>query len=211
VVQAVSDVEPRCPWPWCSTEPGCGHWRRRSHPGGSPPQMTAAFRATQHAARPCNHVQAAAGRAQQQQGPGRGAAHRAGGGARPALAAHPRHCARRHPAVQRLAHSDIIPGCPAYPQTRLCHPPIDMPSVARHTCTIIFVCVCVQPLGCEGASEMPGLTAVLLGDNGRDVKLADAGLSAFMHHDYMAAKSNIGPFIYTVGGFLFASSRGSSR
>lgn len=50
--------------------------------------------------------------------------------------------------------------------------------------------------------KMHASTAVLLGDNGRDVKLADAGLSAFMHHDYMAAKSNIGPFIYTVGHSL---------
>jgi hypothetical protein len=50
--------------------------------------------------------------------------------------------------------------------------------------------------------KMHAPTAVLLGDNGRDVKLADAGLSAFMHHDYMAAKSNIGPFIYTVGHSL---------
>ena len=52
---------------------------------------------------------------------------------------------------------------------------------------------------------------MLLGDNGRDVKLADAGLSAFMHHDYMAAKSNIGPFIYTVGSCSVVSAFGSSR
>lgn len=39
---------------------------------------------------------------------------------------------------------------------------------------------------------------MLLGDNGQDVKLADAGLASFIHHDYRAAKSNLGPFIYTV-------------
>ncbi len=38
---------------------------------------------------------------------------------------------------------------------------------------------------------------MLLGE-GRDAKLADAGLAAFMHHDYMAAKSNLGRFIWTV-------------
>jgi len=41
------------------------------------------------------------------------------------------------------------------------------------------------------------LRAVLLGDK-RSVKLADAGLAALMHIDYMAAKSNVGPFSWTV-------------
>ena len=68
----------------------------------------------------------------------------------------------------------------------------------------------LEPLGCEGMCKMPGLAAVLLGDNGRDVKLADAGLSAFMHHDYMAAKSNIGLFIYTVGSCSLVSASGSN-
>lgn len=53
-------------------------------------------------------------------------------------------------------------------------------------------------LACSSAELLPpSACAVLLGE-GRDVKLADAGLSTFMKHDYMAAKSNLGPFIYTV-------------
>lgn len=86
--------------------------------------------------------------------------------------------------------------------TRLCRPSTtisSLPSMRN-----------LEPLGCEGMCEMSGLAAVLLGDNGRDVKLADAGLSAFMHHDYMAAKSNIGPFIYTVGSCALVSASGSN-
>ena len=64
-----------------------------------------------------------------------------------------------------------------------------------------LLCICVVRYQ---LSRQHG-SAVLLGDNGRDVKLADAGLAAFMHHDYMAAKSNLGPFIYTVGSLHCAA------
>ncbi len=47
------------------------------------------------------------------------------------------------------------------------------------------------------------IRAVLLGDK-RTVKLADAGLAALMHIDYMAAKSNVGPFSWTVSLTAFA-------
>ena len=40
--------------------------------------------------------------------------------------------------------------------------------------------------------------AVLLG-KGTEVRLADAGLARFMHLDYMAAESSVGPFTWTVG------------
>jgi hypothetical protein len=38
---------------------------------------------------------------------------------------------------------------------------------------------------------------VLLG-KGTEVRLADAGLARFMHRDYMAAESSVGPFTWTV-------------
>lgn len=50
---------------------------------------------------------------------------------------------------------------------------------------------------CTLMMQMYLTRAVLLGDK-RSVKLADAGLAALMHIDYMAAKSNVGPFSWTV-------------
>lgn len=34
-------------------------------------------------------------------------------------------------------------------------------------------------------------------DEDGTAKLADAELSKYMHHDYMAAKANVGPYVWT--------------
>ena len=73
---------------------------------------------------------------------------------------------------------------------RSCHAP---------PCTgqAVLVCNAQQTSSLEPDRGINTCDAVLLG-TGTEVRLADAGLARFMHHDYMAAESSVGAFTWTV-------------
>ncbi len=58
--------------------------------------------------------------------------------------------------------------------------------------------MCRQDAAWQGRFQTAlSVSAVLIGSGGA-VKLADAGLAAFLHRDYIAAESAVGPFAWTV-------------